>query len=145
MHWKNRIPAKRYRSLVELNDLPRTLLDLSGLPPYEGMQGESLAPLLGGGTCGSRRESVFCEYLNAMPWHTNPKAFASMVRTEHYKLVAAHSAGSGELYDLRKDPGEHENRYYHREYQGIKVELLERLLNHWSRTADPLPVRKSAW
>lgn len=145
MHWKNRILPKRYRSLVELNDLPRTLLDLCGLPFYEGMSGKSLAPLLEGKAADTHHTSVFCEYLNAMPWHTNPKAFASMVRTENFKLVAAHSAGSGELYDLEQDPGEHENRYYDRACEGKKIELLERLLNHWSQTADPLPVRKAAW
>jgi arylsulfatase A-like enzyme len=80
-----------------------------------------------------------------MPWHRDPPAFATMVRTARYKLVAAHSDKSGELYDLEEDPGEHYNRYRDRAYGNVKVELLERLLNHWSKTADPLPVRKSAW
>jgi hypothetical protein len=88
---------------------------------------------------------VFSEYLNAMPWHEEPKAFATMVRTKRHKLVAAHSDHSGELYDLSNDPGEHNNLYNNPEYLGVKVDMLERLLYHWSCTADPLPVRKSDW
>jgi arylsulfatase A-like enzyme len=145
VNWRGYIKGSRYKALVELNDLPRTLLELCGLPSYEGMQGRSLAPLLEGKKADAHHESVFSEYLNAMPWHQDPKAFATMVRTEKYKLVAAHSLGGGELYDLQKDPGEHDNRYNDKHYGEIKAELLELLLNHWSRTADPLPVRKSDW
>jgi len=93
----------------------------------------------------SPHDSVYSEYLNAMPWHTTPRAFATMVRTDKHKLVAAHSDHFGELYDLAKDPGEHVNLYNNPNYLPVKVDLLERLLNHWSCTADPLPVRKSDW
>ncbi|QQO09616.1 sulfatase family protein [Breznakiella homolactica] len=145
IHWKNRIAPKGYKALAELNDLPQTLLDLCGLPAYEGMQGQSLEPLLEGRTGDSHHESVYCEYLNAMPWHKDPKAFATMVRTDRYKLVAAHSDNSGELYDLEEDPGEHTNQYGSPRYAAVKTELLEKLLNRWCHTADPLPVRKSDW
>ena len=144
IHWRNHFKLGRRNGLVELNDLPQTLLDLCGLPAYEGMQGVSLAPMLDGSN-ESLHDSVYSEYLNAMPWHTAPKAFATMVRTEEYKLVAAHSDHSGELYDLSKDPGEHVNLYNNPDYLAVKAELLERLLYHWSCTADPLPVRKSNW
>lgn len=145
INWRDHIKQNRYRALVELNDLPQTLLELCALPFHEGMQGKSLAPLLTGAAGDSHHESVYCEYLNAMPWHRDPPAFATMVRTGRYKLVAAHSDNSGELYDLEEDPGEHYNRYRDGAYGNVKVELLERLLNHWSKTADPLPPRKSAW
>jgi arylsulfatase A-like enzyme len=145
INWRNHIKQNRYRALAELNDLPQTLLELCALPFHEGMQGKSLAALLSGSGGDSHHESVYCEYLNAMPWHKDPPAFATMVRTARYKLVAAHSDNSGELYDLEEDPGEHYNRYRDSAYGNIKVELLERLLNHWSKTADPLPVRKAAW
>jgi arylsulfatase A-like enzyme len=155
IHWPKQFENGRRTGLVELNDLPQTLLDLCGLPAHEGMQGHSLVPMLRENR-ESPHSSVYCEYLNAMPWHKEPKAFATMVRTEKYKLVAAHSDmafgtadntghPSGELYDLTNDPGEHVNLYNNPEYIGIKAELMERLLYHWSCTADPLPVRKSDW
>jgi arylsulfatase A-like enzyme len=145
INWRNHIKGKRFKALVELQDLPQTLLELCDLPSHEGMQGKSLTPLLTGAAGDSHHESVYCEYLNAMPWHKDPPAFATMVRTDRYKLVAAHSDNSGELYDLAEDPGEHTNLYNNPPYTAVKVAMLERLLNHWSRTADPLPVRKSDW
>ena len=153
IHWKNHFSTGRRSGLVELNDLPQTLLELCGLPVHEGMQGKTLKPMLLGGKDSPHR-SVYSEYLNAMPWHTGPHAFATMVRTEKYKLTAAHSycpgvsgenCPSGELYDLTNDPGEHTNLYNNPEYLSVKAEMLERLLYHWSCTADPLPARKSAW
>jgi choline-sulfatase len=144
IHWKNHFKSGRRDSLVELIDLPQTLLDLCGLPGHEGMQGCSLASMLEGKT-ESPHDSVYSEYLNAMPWHTSSKAFATMVRTRQHKLVAAHSEHSGELYDLINDPGEHINLYNNPDYLPLKAELLERLLYHWSCTADPLPVRKADW
>ncbi|MDR2552149.1 MAG: sulfatase-like hydrolase/transferase [Treponema sp.] len=144
INWRGHIGQQRRGALVELNDLPQTLLELCGLPAHEGMQGKSLVPLISGAAAG-HHESVYCEYLNAMPWQKGPPAFATMTRTERYKLVTAHSAGGGELYDLGEDPGEHRNLYGDPAYTGVKVEMLERLLRHWSRTADPLPPRKAAW
>jgi arylsulfatase A-like enzyme len=137
-------PNTRHAKPVELVDIMPTLLELCGQPAHEGMQGFSLMPMLEG-TAASPHNSVFCEYLNAMPWHKSPKAYASMVRTKEHKLVAAHSVQGGELYDLKNDPGEHLNLYNDPDYLGIKTELLEKLLYHWSCTADPLPQRKSDW
>ena len=161
INWKNHFENGRRSGLVELNDLPQTLLELAGLPAHEGMMGHSLAPMLFGKN-ESPHKSVYSEYLNSMFWQKNPHAYASMVRTSKYKLVAAHSyppdepgaanierSGnnhpSGELYDLVNDPGEHHNLYNDAGYLSVKAEMLERLLYHWSCTADPLPQRKSAW
>ncbi|MCL2833195.1 MAG: sulfatase-like hydrolase/transferase [Treponema sp.] len=176
INWKNHFKNGRRNGLVELNDLPQTLLELCGLQAYEGMQGHSLVSMLNGKNESPHR-SVYCEYLNAMPWHAGPHAFATMVRADKYKLVAAHSFcpgesaadesaadksaansqppndtntcghhfPSGELYDLENDPGEHCNLYENPDYLPIKAQMFERLLYHWSCTADPLPVRKSAW
>ena len=51
------------------------------------------------------RDDVYCEYYNAMPWHQDPTAQTTMVRTEDYKLTAVHGLDSGELYDLHRIPG----------------------------------------
>lgn len=142
--WPGTLQAKRISSMVALMDLPQTLLELCGLPSHPGMQAKSLVPLMKGET-QHHRDHVFCEYLNAMPWHTQPKAFASMVRTESWKLVVAHSLGDGELYDLVNDPGETTNLYHNPSAQAVKVQLLELLVTDWASTADPLPLRKADW
>jgi arylsulfatase A-like enzyme len=143
--WPNHIAPKRYTALVELMDLPQTLLDLADLPSYEGMQGLSFAHLFSPEPKDVHKDDVFCEYLNAMPWHQDPKAFASMIRTGDYKLVMAHSLQKGELYDLMEDPGETRNLFDDPQYQAVKIILLQSLVNRFARTADPVPLRKSDW
>jgi arylsulfatase len=64
-----------------------------------------------------------------------------MLRTEHYKIVAAHGVEPGELYDLRADPGETHNCWAEPAYEGVKLDLLKRLCDRIAFTADPLPPR----
>jgi len=143
--WPGHVPQGRYTQLVQLMDLPKTILELSNIPTLERMQGDSLCKVFESRT-QQLHESAYCEYLNAMPWHKNPKAFASMVRTNDWKLVVSHSVkGEGEMYDLHADPGEHHNLYTDSRYLGKKEELMEELLNHWAHMADPEPLRKSDW
>jgi arylsulfatase len=142
--WPAQLKKRRVSSLVSLMDLPQTLLELLGMDAHPGMQGTSLVPLLSGEQ-EKVRDWVFTEYLNAMPWHTEPKAFASMVRTEEWKLVAAHGLQDGELYDLANDPQEATNLYHDTKYLTQKSRMMELLLDAWASTADPLPPRKSAW
>jgi arylsulfatase A-like enzyme len=49
-----------------------------------------------------------------------------MIRTEDYKLVV-NPADVNELYDLRADPDELQNRYDHPELAGVRRELMSRL------------------
>jgi arylsulfatase len=137
-------PGRRSRALVEYVDLAPTLLDAVGLPRQPGMQGRSLWPLLSGAADLDRhRADVYCEYYNAMPWHTDPAAQATMVRTDAYKLVAVHGQDTGELYDLRVDPGERHNRWHDTELAAVKTDLLRRLCDRMAWTVDPLPVREA--
>ena len=65
----------RLESLVELVDIAPTLLEVSGLEQYPGMQGKTLLPILTGDkSLASHRDDVYCEYYNAMPWHSEPAA-----------------------------------------------------------------------
>src|SRR3546814_14007949 len=93
--------------LVELVDLAPTLLEAAGLAPFAGMQGVSLWALLRDSTgTAPPRPDVYSEYYNAMPWHRDPTAQATMLRPARYKLVAVHSLGTGELYALDRDAPE---------------------------------------
>ena len=108
LSWPGKIiEGERREALVELVDLAPTLLEAAGVPLYPGMQGHSLSNLLEAEE--ARRESVYCEYYNAMPWHKHPAPHATMLRTERYKLVTMHGLGAGELYDLLEDPKESRN------------------------------------
>ncbi|MDF2961498.1 MAG: sulfatase [Paenibacillus sp.] len=136
------IPAgKRSSALVELVDLAPTLLEAAGEPVHRGMQGQSLLPLLNGGT-EKHRDDVFCE---AYETRDLEPGFAAMVRTNEEKLVLYHTPGDGELYDLVNDPGERVNLWSHSEHAGMKLRLMERLSRRLAGKADPLPARIAPW
>src|SRR3546814_10055458 len=102
--------STRTDTLFPYTTLFRSLLDAAGLAPFAGMQGVSLWALLRDSTgTAPPRPDVYSEYYNAMPWHRDPTAQATMLRTARYKLVAVHSLGTGELYDLDRDAAETRN------------------------------------
>jgi arylsulfatase A-like enzyme len=136
----------RSRALVELGDLAPTILEAVGLDPHPGMQSRSLWPMLSGqAELDSHREDVYCEYYNAMPFHKEPAAHATMVRTDRYKLVAVHGLDAGELYDLQEDPNETLNKWDDPELLPVRAALLKRLCDRMAWTVDPLPERQAAW
>ncbi|WP_136689178.1 sulfatase family protein [Halorhabdus amylolytica] len=134
--------------LVELTDLAPTILDAAGQEHPPGMQGRSLWPLLTGGDTERERphrESAYCEFYNASKRHTDPPAYATMLRTERYKLVRHHGPEDGELYDLERDPEERVNRWGDPDYTSVQQELVTRLTDRMARTVDPLPERRGHW
>jgi arylsulfatase A-like enzyme len=144
LSWPGTIGAgRRSSALVEFVDIAPTLLDAAGLPRQPGMQGRSLWPMLmGRAGLDDHRDDVYSEYYNAMPWHRDPAPHVTMVRTTTHKLTVAHGLGTGELYDLREDPGEHVNRWDDPALLDVKCELLRRLCDRMAWTVDPLPRRE---
>ncbi|MCB0061867.1 MAG: DUF4976 domain-containing protein, partial [Caldilineaceae bacterium] len=133
-------------ALVELMDIAPTLLDAAGLDRAPVMQGKSLWPLLTDASFPDHQhDDIYCEYYNAMPWHRDPTAQATMIRTATHKLVVVHSRNEGELYDLIADANETHNLWDDPAQRGIKSELLLRLCNRMAWTVDPLPERVSQW
>ena len=105
------------QALVELVDIPQTLLEAAGLPEGEGMQGESLWPLLTGAVPPDvHKPYVLCEYLDALGM---PDAAAHagehVLRRPLEAQRLSHATGRGssttsqadpsELNDLWDDPG----------------------------------------
>jgi arylsulfatase len=137
---------RRIDSFIELVDLAPTLLEAVGEPIHEGMQGRSLwNVLVEEDPDYNYREEVYCEHYNANFKHGENAAFATMVRTEKYKLVVYHGEETGELYNLKTDPNESLNVWHNPEYQTIKLVLYQRLCDRMAETVDPLPVRQSPW
>lgn len=139
--WPGHIPqGVRSQALVELSDLAPTLLDAAGAPRYPGMQTKSLWPLLSGQSNPQcHRDDIYSEYYNTD--HDNPMMYLTMVQTRDYKLIVDHTAGRGELYDLRQDPTETWNHWDDADFADIKTNLLLRLCARMAFTADPLPER----
>ncbi len=145
MSWPGRIPeGARSGELVELSDIAPTILEAAGVERPAGMQAKSLWPVLTGAETPNR-EDIYCEYYNAKPWHKDPTAQLTCVRTRRHKLVAAHGRGEGELYDLEADPKETKNLWDDPEYREVKMEMYERMVDRMAWTVDPLPERQAEW
>ena len=114
-------------ALVEMMDLSATLLELAGVPLPDYFQGKSLVSILYGDSDGNdHRDFVRSEYFDALDPHFTGGngTYATMHRTKSHKLCVYHGKGVGELFDLQKDPWEHENLWHDQEHSEIKNKLL---------------------
>ena len=145
--WKGHFMEKaKLDTLVELTDLVPTLEEFCLGEIESGVQGRSLAGVLTGKQDpSSHRDSVYCEYYEAMPWHTQPEAYATMVYNGRYKLSRYHTSKEGELYDLKKDPDEFRNLWDDPASVQVKVQMLELLADRMADTVDPLPLPTDKW
>jgi len=133
----------RSDALVELVDLPPTLLDAAGVPAPKGMQGRSLTRLLLGETA-EHRDSVYMECYDSTFLY-NPPPMAATVRTRRHRISYYHGIDQGELYDLQKDPHEFRNLWSEPNSRDVREEMMLKLLARMTETIDPLPDRSSPW
>jgi arylsulfatase A-like enzyme len=151
-------------ALVELIDFPATVEALTGITPSHTHFGRSLLPVIAGET-DEHRDAVFCEggrlhgethcmelestsyqnptglywprlslQRNEGPEHTK----AVMCRTKAFKYVRR-LYESDELYDLRDDPAELNNRVDDPSLSDVLAQLKERLLTFYMETGDVVP------
>jgi len=152
--------------LVELIDFTATAYEWAGIAPDYDHLGRSLSGLIGGGS-DEHRDAVFCEggrrlgeeqamekdspsfYDPAgLYWprvqlqgsETGEHSKATMCRTRDFKYVRR-LYETDELYDLRRDPGEVQNRIDDPAYAGILSEMRERMLTWYQTTCDVVPYK----
>jgi arylsulfatase A-like enzyme len=150
-------------ALVELVDFCATVYDLAGIEPGYTHFGRSLCPVMAG-TQSEHREAVFSEggrvhgeveAMEPMPeqeteqWLYYPRVHlqhsegpehtkAVMCRTQDYKYV--HRLYElDELYDLKADPAEINNRINDPTLASVKGLLQERLIRFFMETGDVVP------
>jgi arylsulfatase A-like enzyme len=87
-------------------DLYPTILDLLGLPltPGQHLDGESLKPLLKGEQL-LKREAIYFHFPHYH--HINTMGPSGAIRKGDFKLIEVFETGKYELYNVRKDIGEH--------------------------------------
>ena len=101
--------------LVSLIDLYPTLVELCGLPPREGLDGQSIVPLLNDPQMKWDRPALTTfGYKN----HT--------VRTDRWRYIQYNDGGE-ELYDHNVDPNEWTNLANISKYESVKSELQKSL------------------
>lgn len=113
-------------ALVELVDIAPTILELLGMEVPYYMQGRSLAGLLtGSAALDYFRDSVYTEFYSCLKG-CHEDIFATMYFDGRFKLVTYHGKEYGELYDLKKDPGEFCNRWDDPDYRQLRSLLVQK-------------------
>lgn len=107
------------RQMTELVDLYPTLTDLAGLTAPNGLQGQSLKPLiLDANTTDWTKDCAF----------TISRSGGESLRTERFRFTQWGFGESGfELYDLKKDPAEFTNHAKNPDYESILQQMRSRL------------------
>ncbi len=144
LSWPRRFQAGlRADALVELLDLPPTLLEAIGLDVPQRMQGRSLLRIATGEADPStHRDVIYSEYYNA--W-THKRSYATVLRSRREKIVVYHGVDEGELYDLEKDPDEFHNLWNDPAQVAMKMRLMKRAFDASVFTMDPAPPRLGAF
>jgi len=129
-----RSAGKGIDAQVRTTDILPTILELAGLPIPQKLDGASLAPLFTGGEATSRTAFGQTDYPLRFGW-----APLRSVRTEAFKFI---EAPKPELYDLRADSGELQNKYepWNEEVQKARKMLVASsppTLGHASPAAVP--------
>jgi arylsulfatase A-like enzyme len=120
-------------------DLAQTLLELSGVAAYHGMQGTSLVPLLDDPSERVRDSLVIEEdELFDMAGVGGHLRMRTLV-TEESRLTFYQGTEQGELFDLANDPGELVNRFAEPEARSLRADLTERLSRRMMEYADVAP------
>jgi arylsulfatase A-like enzyme len=138
--WPKRLKQGiRSDALVELVDIVPTLLELTGVPVPETMQGKSLLPILEGKADPDKhRDFVRCVYYRAL---NGPESYGTMIRTREHKLVNYHGHKIGELFDMTKDPQEFENQWANPAYAAVRFDLMKRSFDALALAVDTGPPR----
>ena len=135
--------------LVESVDIMPTILELCGVEPPAGAQGQSIVPLIRSTEGARGRESVLIQERQAPDLAArglDPSSITQVgVRTGDWKLIQYPGQPFGELYDLNGDPGEFENLWADPQYRGPRREMEAVLMDRLAAAHDPLPVRHFEW
>ncbi len=122
MRWPDRIrPGSVVEGMVQNIDYAPTFLEAAGLVPPADLQGQSLLPLLAGGSPPEWRESIYYHYYEYPAVHMVARHYG--VRTNRWKLIHYYETGEWELFDLQEDPRELHSRHADADHAGIRQEL----------------------
>jgi len=139
--WKDpAMPTPRASTaLVQAVDLAPTVLARAGVAPFNGIQGKSLLPLIGGG-----EETLRDEVLIEEEGQRTYLGFPGRVRTRslvtaRHRLSVYDGVSWGELYDRSEDPHETANLWDDAGAKKLRAELIERLARRMLACSETSP------
>ncbi len=135
------------QAMVEFVDLVPTILELLGIPPLPGVQGESFQEVLLG-QATEHRHSIFAEYLPDNQAMLRTRRWKYIFTSGRHDLAMGYATGhpptgiQHRLYDVAEDPQEFKNLADRPELAETLSLLQEQLLDRFKHTdprADQLP------
>ena len=139
-------PPDECRAVINTVDVLPTLLDLSGLPIPDHLEGHSFLPLLRGDTASFPRFGIVEWNGILQNMHANSGYFDDVldaevrcIVTERWKLVVSRGDSPG-LYDLTSDPFEMRNVFHEPENRETVAQLYQYLQQWQAETNDGLHV-----
>ena len=121
-----RIEAAAHAALTSHVDVKATLMDLLELAG-DGGDGASFAPILRGERTETQ-DALFAEY---HPRVTREQYNQTIITNEWRLTLYPERRDWGELFDRRRDPGEHNNLFHQTEHARTRDELAARLGKDW--------------
>jgi arylsulfatase A-like enzyme len=131
--------GRRSGAFCQAQDIPVTILERAGLAPFNGVQGRSLLPLVGGGEAPGR-DCVLIEEEGQRTY----LGFDRRVRVRtlidgRWRLSVYDGAAWGELYDRRDDPHEMANLWDDSGYAAARAEMTEKMARAMLAASDTSP------
>lgn len=114
-------------ALAYLFDLFPTLLDYLELPQPEGIDGQSLLPVIHGDQ-KEVRTRLYTAYRNTI----------RAIRDQEWKLIYYPQLNHHQLFNLKQDPLEIKNLAYESEYLPKVQEMMQQIESNRNRTSDTL-------
>ncbi len=152
--------GKIYEGLTEQTDIAPTIAELCGVEMPD-THGRSLLPILEGREYAPRTfvRTEYYDTLEEDPTYDGLRSegevtfddskgkgsYASMYFDGQYKLNVYHGIDFGELYDLKRDPEEHNNLWEDPDYTQIKIKLLMDSFNVSVRYSRPGQSRRGRY
>lgn len=136
-----RLPRIAGRGLLETNlvetvDIMPTCCQALGLAAPEGIQGQSLLPLLEGMAPGGLRGAVYAQHADSLAFTVSDGTWKLIVQESDHPMITA--SGGDELYNLVDDPGETRNLLRENPEEMARLaQMLQRWLTLTTR--DDLP------
>ena len=130
------------QNLVQNIDHAPTFLELAGIKVPFDIQGESYFKLLKRDKLTKGRNAIYYHYQEYPAEHSVKRHYG--IRTIRYKLIHFYyDIDTWELYDLRKDPTELNNRINDPRYKKVKVQLFGMLEKLQHKYDDPVRLRST--
>lgn len=131
-------------ALAQTIDIAATVLARAGLAPANGMQGQSLLPLLAGTQTQVHRHLLIEEESQRSDFGLDRRMRLRTLRDDRYRLTIYDGQDWGELVDLQQDPQELRNLWSDPDSLALRQALSEQLAQAMLAATDNSPYPDAA-